>query len=71
MAAIGSDSSGSTWFKSSFSQPGGCCLEVRIEGDQIHVRDTKDAEAGPVLTYTADEWNAFLAGAKAGEFDLS
>jgi hypothetical protein len=35
------------------------------------VRDTKDRGIGPVLRFTADEWRAFLAGATAGEFDLS
>ena len=62
---------GRDWFKSSFSTPGGCCVEVRIDGDRIDIRDTKDAASGPVLSYTADEWKAFIAGAKAGEFDLS
>jgi hypothetical protein len=34
----------------------------------VFVRDSKDPD-GPVLTFNAREWEAFLAGAKAGEFD--
>jgi len=33
------------------------------------VRDTKDGEQGPVLSFTHDEWQAFLAGVDNGEFD--
>jgi hypothetical protein len=36
----------------------------------IEVRDTKDRGAGPVLRFTAAEWDAFLDGAKRAEFDL-
>jgi hypothetical protein len=34
------------------------------------VRDSKHPD-GPVLRFSAEEWRAFLAGAKTGEFDLS
>jgi hypothetical protein len=36
--------------------------------DRVFVRDSKDPD-GPVLTFNAREWEAFIAGAKAGEFD--
>jgi len=39
-----------------------------LEGDRL-ARDTKLGEASPVLQYTAAEWQAFIAGVKAGEFD--
>ena len=45
------------------------CVEVAIEADGVAVRDAKDPE-GPRLHFTAAEWTAFLAGARAGEFDL-
>jgi hypothetical protein len=32
------------------------------------VRDSKDPD-GNVLIYSREEWTAFLAAAKAGEFD--
>jgi hypothetical protein len=34
------------------------------------VRDTKDRE-GSTFGFTPGEWAAFVAGVKAGEFDLS
>jgi hypothetical protein len=33
------------------------------------VATTKDKESGPVLAFNQSVWNAFLAGAKDGEFD--
>ncbi|MCG5214272.1 DUF397 domain-containing protein [Streptosporangium sp. KLBMP 9127] len=68
------DLSNATWFKSSFSgSNGGNCVEVaRINGEPGHagliaVRDSKDPD-GPKLFFTPPEWDAFLSGAKAGEF---
>lgn len=45
------------------------CVEVGTCDCGVQVRDSKDPE-GTVLTFTTDEWTAFLAGAKDGEFDL-
>jgi Domain of unknown function (DUF397) len=36
---------------------------------RIAVRDTKAKGAGPVLIFTQAEWDAFMAGAKEGQFD--
>ena len=49
----------------------GNCVEVgrSPEGDVV-VRDTKD-RAQEALTFTDEEWVAFVAGVKAGEFDFS
>jgi len=59
------------WRKSSFSGNGGNCVEVGQSGDGvILVRDTKDHARGPVHRYTAEEWRAFVAGVRNGEFDL-
>lgn len=57
------------WRKSSASTYNGSCIEIARLRDWIGVRDTKDQGAGPVLVFNQDEWSAFLAGAKAGEFD--
>jgi hypothetical protein len=46
----------------------GACVQVAVDGDAVQVRDSKDP-GGPVLEFTADEWAAFLDGAKGGEFD--
>ena len=36
----------------------------------ITVRDAKHPD-GPKLIFTPDEWHAFVAGVKDGEFDLA
>jgi hypothetical protein len=59
----------SPWIKSSFSGGSENCVEQRRAGEQIEVRDTKDRGAGPTLRFTPAEFAAWLAGAKAGEFD--
>jgi hypothetical protein len=66
----------SEWRKSSFSNGNGGnnCVEVRkVRGDTwdligFEVRDSKDKD-GPVLRFTQAEWDAFIAGVKAGEFE--
>lgn len=58
-----------TWRRSSACQGAdSTCVEVARSGQEIRVRDSKDA-AGPVLRFTPAEWAAFLTGARAGEFD--
>jgi hypothetical protein len=56
------------WFTSSHSVAGHSCVEVAFDGTDTLVRDTKDQGAGPVLRFTADEWQAFVDGAQDGEF---
>jgi hypothetical protein len=58
----------SKWRKSSHSGTGSC-LQVRLSAGHVEVRDSKAPDAG-VLTFRPDEWHAFIAGAKDGEFDL-
>jgi hypothetical protein len=59
------------WRKSSYSgSNGGACVEVAVVLDgTMAVRDSKDP-GGPKLAIASDEWAAFTAGVKAGEFDL-
>jgi hypothetical protein len=58
------------WFKSSYSNNGGDCLEVAANliasRGVIPVRDSKDP-SGPVLGFSADVFASFVAGVKAGE----
>ena len=63
------DLSGAQWRKSSRSGSSGDCVEVadNLPG-VVAIRDSKDP-SGAVLTFTTDEWRAFVAGAKDGEFD--
>jgi len=56
------------WVKSSYSYACGNCVEVQHEDSSVSVRDSKDP-SGPVLTFTAGRWKAFIAGCRAGEFD--
>lgn len=56
------------WFKSSSSYSNGDCVEVAgLPGGAIGVRDSKDSE-GPILRFTSDEWCAFIAGVRNGDF---
>lgn len=77
------DLSDARWVKSSFSgDNGGDCVEVAElrdvtdapghkagQADLVAVRDSKDPE-GPKLFFTPAEWDAFVNGVKANEFDL-
>jgi hypothetical protein len=64
------DLTGARWLKSSRSSAA-CdnCVEVAFVGDAIAVRDSKKPD-GPTLIFTTAEWDAFVGGAKDGEFDL-
>ncbi len=58
------------WRKSTRSGTQGNCVEVAELADGgFAVRDSKSPN-GPVLVFTAAEWDAFVAGAKDGEFDI-
>ncbi|MQY18104.1 DUF397 domain-containing protein [Nocardia macrotermitis] len=60
--------SGVSWFKSSYSQAGGDCVEVaQLATGAVGVRDSKNP-AGPALVFTPAEWDAFTDGVKAGWF---
>ncbi|MFN2636811.1 MAG: DUF397 domain-containing protein [Gemmatimonadaceae bacterium] len=55
--------------KSSFSAQGDQCVEVAdLPGGNRCVRDSKNPR-GPELAFTPGEWDAFVKGVKAGEFD--
>ncbi|MGQ4600978.1 DUF397 domain-containing protein [Nocardia sp. R6R-6] len=57
------------WFKSSYSGNQADCVEVAfLDGGQVvGVRDSKNP-TGPMVAFTPAEWDAFLAGARDGEF---
>jgi Domain of unknown function (DUF397) len=57
------------WFTSSFSASGACVEVAHLPGGGVAVRDSKDR--GRIShVYTRLAWEAFLAGAKNGAFDL-
>ena len=48
------------WIKSSYSGgEGGECVEVATTPTTIHIRDSKNP-CGPHLTFTHDQWTAFI-----------
>ncbi|GGQ15914.1 DUF397 domain-containing protein [Streptomyces roseolilacinus] len=59
------------WFKSSYSDNGGACVEVAADLVASHgvvpVRDSKNP-AGPALHLPAHAFASFVAGVKAGDF---
>lgn len=59
------------WFKSSYSNNGGNCIEVAVNLVAAHgvvpVRDSKNV-SGPALNVHTGSFVAFVAGVKAGEF---
>ncbi|WP_436956883.1 DUF397 domain-containing protein [Streptomyces sp. SudanB182_2057] len=52
------------WFKSSYSNNGGQCIEVATNlastHDVVPVRDSKNTD-GAVLNFAADTWSSFIA----------
>jgi ribosomal protein S26 len=44
------------------------CVEVAIHSDIVAVRDSKQPK-GRILRFSPEEWQAFVAGVKAGEFE--
>jgi hypothetical protein len=64
------DLANAVWRKSTRSGPfTDNCVEVAFVESGVVVRDSKD-RSGPVLIFTHSEWDAFVGGAKDGEFDL-
>lgn len=58
------------WRKSSRCETSACVEVLVLPDGGVAVRDSKDPN-GPVLSFTPEEWSAFTAGVRAGEFDLS
>jgi hypothetical protein len=57
------------WRKSKFSMANGDCVEVAFGDEAVLIRHSRDP-SGAVLSFSHAEWQAFLAGARSGEFDL-
>ena len=70
---VGRAVSSTGWFKSKKSFALGNCVEVNLGEEvparEVRVRNSRDPQ-GPELVFTAQEWAAFLHGARHGEFDL-
>ncbi len=57
------------WRKSRYSNPSGNCVEAAgLPAGAVALRNSRYPD-GPALVFTKAEWDAFLLGAKDGEFD--
>jgi hypothetical protein len=61
------EQSGLTWIKASKSISNSACVELAPYSGSILLRDSKNP--GVFLSYSPAEIDAFLDGAKKGEFD--
>ncbi|MFD4656131.1 DUF397 domain-containing protein [Kitasatospora sp. NPDC058444] len=62
------DLSDAAWFKSSYSNNGGSCVEVAADFLGLApVRDSKDPQ-GAVLVFPAEAWESFVTAVRRGEF---
>jgi hypothetical protein len=58
-----------SWQKSSYSMGNGNCVETaHLSDGSVAVRNSRRPDEAPLL-FTAGEWQAFIAGVKANEFD--
>jgi hypothetical protein len=56
------------WVRSSYSGPQGNCVEVAfLDGGEVALRNSRNP-GGAALVFTRTEWEAFLSGARDGEF---
>lgn len=55
------------WRRASFCASGEC-VEIAQRGNTILVRNSNEPERRAVR-YTPEEWQSFVKGVKAGEFD--
>lgn len=53
------DLTGASWFKSSYSQPSGDCVEVAHLYGVVGVRDSKNP-IGPALEFAPEAWDSFV-----------
>lgn len=58
------DESRATWQRAE-----GSTIEIAFVDDLIGMRNAEDPD-GDILIFTEAEWNAFVLGAKDGEFDV-
>ena len=57
-----------TGWRISSACDGGTCVGVARQGDVIFIGNTGSLQDG-VSRFTAQEWKAFVAGVKLGDFD--
>jgi hypothetical protein len=71
MAPPEMDLSRAVWRKSARSNNGGACVEVATNLHGIvAIRDSKNPD-GPALTFSSDDWRAFIRRLKHQQFNGS
>jgi len=56
------------WIKSSYCDANSCA-EMATDGpDVIYLRNSREPDK--MVAFSGDEWRDFIAGARAGEFDV-
>jgi hypothetical protein len=62
------DNMPSVWRKASRCDSGSCVEVAAIDG-RIAIRDSKQPDGAPYLTFAPESWRAFIAGVRSGKFD--
>jgi len=65
---IGATAAPVVWRRSTRCSQDSCVEVADLPDGGVAVRDSKQSFGGPVLTFSAQEWQAFVAGVRAGEF---
>jgi len=65
---MNSTASGNVAWRISSKCDFGTCVGVARQGEFVIIGNTSNPDS-PVSRFTAEEWSAFLAGAKLGDFD--
>jgi hypothetical protein len=63
------DLSEAHWVRSRACSSDGCVEVAHLPGGGMALRDSKDVR-NPAHVFDREEWSAFIAGVKNGEFDL-
>ncbi len=63
------DFSKATWITARACNNSACVQVAHLPGGVVAVRDSKDT-AKAAHVFDSEEWAAFVAGVKAGDFDL-
>ena len=62
------DVSSAVWITSRFCNNSACVQVAHLPGGMVALRDSKDT-ARSAHVFDREEWAAFIAGVKAGDFD--
>jgi hypothetical protein len=63
------DTSSAKWLTSRACNNSACVQVAHLPGGMVAIRDSKDT-AKAAHVFDSDEWSAFVAGVRAGDFDL-